>query len=474
MKRTAAAIAALLTVRLAGAATLRLRVAADPSVDGVERTATVFRCPNWSGNEQNFPNFQDCSEIRSERFRGDRVALPNLPRELLFLLVDADEPHRVHIAGRRVDLRAGEARAASVDFEPARIVGNVMYRGEATPSTLEIREFNSFAPPGPAHVQESAGTFEIRRWAGVYLVHVRPHRSDVPEADLAIVVAEGQNAVNTDLEIPGTRVQFRIADASTGQPVAGAALSIFDDWNPVSRISDDEGRIDIAALAAGTVRVTVKADGHSPESRDVEVADSRDPQAFTIALAPDGETKDVQVLLPDCSPASFVDASYRYDVRTGERLVLPCDPGICHINAALDDREPVILAGPLVGARIVPAGMLRARASIALLPYGGPLVVHLLPGKRIQGGDLGVSVSVNGVELGGRFLDEIARDCSTFSSEVDSDPPAPLTIGALPEGPVEIRVYANGLDSHGRRTKELVAGPVRVKLPSPPIDIALP
>jgi hypothetical protein len=118
--------------------------------------------------------------------------------------------------------------------------------------------------------------------------------------------------------------------------------------------------------------------------------------------------------------------------------------------------------------------MLQTKSAVALLPFGGPLVVRLRPGRRIQGGNLRVSVAVAGVELDGPFLDLIAANCSTFSSTVCSDPPAPLTIGALPEGRAEIRVYTFGLDSRGRRTRELVVGPVPVTLPSEPIDIALP
>jgi hypothetical protein len=261
-------------------------------------------------------------------------------------------------------------------------------------------------------------------------------------------------------------------DSDSGGPIPSATLSIFDDWNPVEKTTDVAGQSAVAGLSPGIHRATVKADGYAPEARDVEVADTLDVQPFTITLNPARNSRTVLVLMPNCSSATSVEGVYRYDARTGQSLRLPCEGGMCRISEALAADEPVILNGP--GLRVVPAGVLQTKSAVTLLPAGGPLVIRLRPGHRIQGGNLRASVTLAGVELEGPFLDQLAANCSIYSSVVCSDPPAPLTIGALPEGHAEVRIYTFGLDSRGRHQRELVAGPVPVTLPSPPIDIDLP
>jgi hypothetical protein len=477
MKRAILVFAALLAAHPTRAAAVRLRVTVDPSLDGAGRSANVYRCPEWSGVEQNFPDFALCAELRSIRFRDREVEIGDLPHELLYIFVAVDEPKRAHVKGRRVDLRTSDLQRAEVAFEPATVSGAVMFRGDALAATLEVREISSFGgPAGPPSVLRTSdgGFFEFRRWPGVYRVHVRPDRKDVPEADLAAQIADDDRSVRCDLEVSGTKALFHAVDSESGRPVPAATLSVFDDWNPVEKTTDAGGRATIAGLSPGIYRATVRADGYAPGARDVEVADTLDVQPFTITLNPDRSSRAVRVLAPNCAPVDSVQGFYRYDPRTGQSLRLPCDGGVCRVSEALDFEEPVILHGSMTGLRVVHAGMLRTKSAVALLPSGGPLVVRLRPGHRILGGSLRASVTLAGVELDGPFLDQIAANCSVYSSMVCSDPPAPLTIGALPEGRVEVRIYTFGLDSRGRRLRELVAGPVPVTLPSPPIDIDLP
>jgi hypothetical protein len=149
MKRAILAFAAMLAAHPTPAAAVRLRVTVDPSLDGAGRSAHVYRCPGWSGAERNFPNFAQCAELRSVRFREHEVEIGDLPHELLYTLVDVDDPKRAYVKGRRVDLRATDLQRTEVAFEPATVSGTVMFRGDAPPRhSKSASSFPSADPPG--------------------------------------------------------------------------------------------------------------------------------------------------------------------------------------------------------------------------------------------------------------------------------------------------------------------------------------
>ena len=168
----------------------------------------------------------------------------------------------------------------------------------------------------------------------------------------------------------------RVTDATTGEPVPRAQVSV--GGTTIGRATNDSGRYDIAAVAAGTYQVTARRVGYAPQTRSVTVADG---QSATLDFA---LSRMATVLSEVVSTATGQQERYKVGnaiATVTADSVMKVAP-VMNVNDFLSGRVPglqVYNAGGYTGA----TSLMRIRGTNSFTVSNDPIVI--VDGVRIEG-----------------------------------------------------------------------------------------
>jgi hypothetical protein len=361
-------------------------------------------------------------------------------------------------------------------------IERVLLRGRVVKDDAPIPAMLKFIEPGPQSVDELASTsgdglYEAHIWplAG-YSVTARSTDPAQPGWTTESFVSTDEPEQTKDFKLHHVLVRVTLVDSITSLPIRDGRLIFMSGAGVNVPPADDSGRVDITTLRPGQAELTGQAPGYQTRRFHFEVAETDDPQDETLALTPKGPGRSFRALLPSGSPASNVSARYVEGHDEIGGLLIPCDAaGNCVAPDSASDFAMAIFFGPDFGLTVRPLSDVVDAGTVVLDPSGGILDVYV-PARAAGSTPVQVAVVVNGLDVEGHLLllvDEASGGEGLFNYTAFEVGARRLTVRGLPTGRVMVRLISVPADRSADPYPPIVAGPIEVTLPSPPVTLSV-
>lgn len=222
---------------------------------------------------------------------------------------------------RQIDLTTEEEGFVTLEPEVIELSGTVRRGGERHPATVRFQTVAG--DPVEAAADEegeyAAVALQPLRWVDVELAEVEQE----PWRDFfAPPLGESREL---DFDVPDAEVTVRVVDAVTHEVIAGARVSVMNEYLRPARPGDEEegdpdrrmrrlgqghtadasGLVRLPPPRPGQVEIHASADGYRPgEAQQLDVPDPPQDREIEIALQPYGAGVAIHLTLPDGSPAA--------------------------------------------------------------------------------------------------------------------------------------------------------------------------
>lgn len=239
---------------------------------------------------------------------------------------------------RQIDLTTEEEGFLALEPELIELFGTVYHDSEPHAATVR---FETVAGDDVEAKVDDAGGYEAVAlqplgWVEIELAEV----DQAPWRDFfAPPLRESREL---DFEVPDAEVAVRVVDAVTREGIAGAVVSVRNEYLPPlepggeededrtgrerviaqSYMADENGLVRLPPPRPGTVEIGAAADDYQRLERPLvlDVPDPPEDREVEIALQPFGETVEVHLTLPDGSPATGAEVLHVDPTSAGEPL----------------------------------------------------------------------------------------------------------------------------------------------------------
>ncbi|MFN2238039.1 MAG: collagen binding domain-containing protein, partial [Thermoanaerobaculia bacterium] len=278
-------------------------------------------------------------------------------------------------AEKIVDVSSGSRVAVDLEFGTGHTVRGRVTKGGAPAEEVSI----SFTPndrslPSGTARSDRSGNFEVTGLHnGVYVVRAFDLR--------AMGSWTGEHRVDgsgtLDIDIRGSRIEGRVAHASTGEAIADATVTI-ESSNPEQRFMSMPGRSDAAgnfvldSVTPGDYRLRVAKSGFGQEVRELSVSDSptagleirlspTDGISLRIVDARDGRALNAFISVLDGAGRVAQQGSFRPDSSGITRISLAPGSYSALVNASgyASQRIQFSVPGAQLAVSLRPGGSLR-------------------------------------------------------------------------------------------------------------------
>lgn len=239
---------------------------------------------------------------------------------------------------RQIDLTTEEEGFLALEPELIELFGTVHHASEPHAATVR---FKTVAGDDVEAKADEAGTYEAVAlqplgWVEIELAGVE----QAPWRDFfAPPLRESREL---DFEVPDAEVAVRVVDAVTREGIAGAVVSVRNEYLPPvepggeedadrsgrerviaqSHAADENGLVRLPPPRPGTVEIGASADDYQRIERPLvlEIPDPPQDREVEIALQPFGERVEVHLTLPDGSPATGAEVLHFDPASSSEPL----------------------------------------------------------------------------------------------------------------------------------------------------------
>jgi len=279
---------------------------------------------------------------------------------------------RTRSSGRTKSVRTtvtlgGANQEVVIDFSGGLTVsGQVLRGGKPVPGmAVSATRTGEYARTGT--ISDSNGAYRIEGLdSGEYEIAARSRGNEVLAGDHVLLEVDSE----IDLRIAGGRLEGRVLEAESGNPVEGATVHVKSIGLPdVSRSvqTDGSGEFVMGDLLDGEFRVSAEARGMSPAQELITISESS-PSQVTLKVDPEEATVFV-VREPDGSPARNVLFLTHQGRVQGPSAYATCDQdGRCEIGDVPPGVWTVLLRGD--GAALLQVSFPAGEVPVQMKPRG--------------------------------------------------------------------------------------------------------
>lgn len=386
--------------------------------------------------------------LSATMLNGTTVALPKpaargintlefLPRAPLHVRLDYGSWKYVE----EVDLTPGADTSIQFDLRPIVIHGRVTY-GKAPASDARV-EFSA-GKLIPAETDDD-GRYRMTLWKpGRYAFRVQ--LKEPANASPFLDTIRVSDSEELDIDIPRAAYSLKVRDASSGDGIAGAQVTITNEWHDASEgrrrimsriVTGADGVVGLPPLREGNFELRIDAEGYEAGTVGPQVVDNTsEGRVVEVALKRLTSPAHLRIMLPGGVPASGAEL---IAITSSEEIVYAASSdrnGEVRLPAELND-VVLVARHPNAGGSVLawPSRAAQPETTWSLPPAGPPLTVRALIGDGVAAASMSVFAWIGGRRVGGLALAFLAFAQPLTDSEGEwrgrNLPAAPLALLAV-------------------------------------------